>query len=187
MPITDIGVLYGLNDAKISALLTDAGAAPTYATALDVPGVTNLTMAAIYNPKELPGDGGIVAVGGGILGYDVECTFAMLPLKLLAVLQGGTVAETGTTPNQKTTYAITGLSTPPGYWKIEGIWNPGETTFQQGYCCAFKVKITEAPSVALNDANGDYATVTVKGKAIMCAGSAKQMWTAELRETAGTL
>lgn len=187
MPLTTDAVLYGLNDAKLAAMTADASSAPTYATALDVPGASNLTLTPIFESKQLTGDGVIIASSGKIVGYDVEFTMAKLPLAMLAVLQGGTVTASGTTPNMKQTYSITGASTPPGYWKIEGALNPGEVDFADLHVIAYKVKITEAPTVTMNDAYGDYATVTVKGKAVVCNGTGKQLVDHVMNESAAAI
>jgi hypothetical protein len=182
---TDV-VLFGLDDAKMAPMTADASTAPTYGTSLDIPGVAMLTITPIMESKELRGDGSILATSSRFVGADVEVKCAYLPLALLPTVLGGTTTAAGTTPNQTQTYSLASNSTAPAYFKVEGKWNPGETGYADAHIVAYKVKVTEPPTIAVADANGDYGDVTIKGKLVACT-STKKFFDIVMNETAAAI
>ena len=165
-------VLLGLYDAKISPMTADVTGAPTYGTAIDVPGGITFSMTPTMESKELKGDGAILSTFSKIVGGEMEIKMAKLPLSALATLQGGALSATGTTPNQINTYDLN-ATVLPAYFKIEGAWDPAEVGYGDVHMIVWKCKVMEPPTVSVNDANGDYGDVTVKAKAVKTISSGK--------------
>ena len=177
MPATDV-VLIGLYDAKLSPMTADVAAAsggPTYGAAIDIPGVTEVSISSTMDSKELKGDGSLLATYSKIVGGDIEIKMAKLPLAALVSIQGGAIASGGSASAYTQTYTLKSTDTPPGYWKIEGAWNPGESDMGDVHAIVYKIKCTEPPTVSVADANGDYGSVTIKGKFVACASHYKYL------------
>jgi len=181
--ITTDAVLFGLNDAKVSPLATDLTTAPTYGTAMDCPGVSTLSAQPIMENKENRGDGVILHTTSRMVGMDIEFKVAMLPLAMLPMIQGGTITSGGVTPAGKQTYSLKQTDAGPQYFKIEGVWDPGEVGIGDTHLSVFKVKCTEPPAVVVNDANGDYGDLTIKGRAVFTL-SDKKLYEIVINETA---
>jgi hypothetical protein len=165
--------LIGLEDVKISPLTADASSAPTYGTAIDCKGASSLSMTNVMESKELKGDGTTVATYSRITGADIEAVIGMVPMSALPTIMGGAIAQSGTTPNQKTTYTLASDSPGPAYFKIEGQMDPVEAGIGDVHLVAYKVKCLEPPSFSVNDVSGEYGTLTIRGKAIPCTSNKK--------------
>lgn len=115
MPLTTIPIPYGLRDVKVRPLVGEVPAA----TGIDFPNARTFGFTEAEASDELRGDDGLVAVhgkGGSVNwtleggGYSFEAVKAMY---------GGTIVETGTTPNQKKTYVKADTDQRP-YFEVEG-------------------------------------------------------------------
>ena len=163
--------LMELNDVAISKLLTDATTAPTYATSVNLQGVSKVKVSPKTETKKLHGDSKLLDVYQRSTEIEVEVEYALLGLEGLQVMMGGTVTQTGTTPSQVATYSLTGLDSAPPYFKLEGQWTyPGEG-LGDAHVVLYKVKATDLPDLELNDANGNFGSVKMKGLALPCASN----------------
>lgn len=94
----DRTVLFDVKDAKVYPLTADAGGGPTYGTAVDVPGITQVEITPNYDSSELPGDGTIIDSRTILRSIGLKFKYGKLDPDVLAVLDGGTVTQnTGTT------------------------------------------------------------------------------------------
>lgn len=120
MAIQHYSKSYGFTDAKIYPMLTDpAGGTATYGTGIDVPGVQALEISGTIDQKKLRGDMTLLDVVSVLTDVTAKLGYAKTSLDLFATWLGGSVVDSGTTPNQKATWSLTGASAPK-YWKIEG-------------------------------------------------------------------
>lgn len=102
MPITHETKLYAVSDAKIAKLLTDpTGGAATYGSLIDLPGIKEVGLGFVLNAKELRGDNKQLDADTTLVGVTLTFSNAKISLDALAVMLGGTVTDSGVTPNQK--------------------------------------------------------------------------------------
>lgn len=108
---------YGLRDVKLTPLLAD-GTAPS-GSPVDLPASQTLSFKETEEFKELRGDDQVQAARGGgpVLEWDLEA--GGISLDAYAVLAGGTVEETGVTPNAIRTFRKLVTDSRP-YFKVEG-------------------------------------------------------------------
>jgi hypothetical protein len=100
MPLTTIPLPFGLRDVKVAPLTVE-----TAGTAVDLPNAQTLNFTETEDSTELRGDDGVAAIHG--LGSSVDWTLESggISLEALAVVNGGTIGETGTTPAIVKTYS----------------------------------------------------------------------------------
>lgn len=173
MPLPTVLKLIQLYDAEIKKLTADSGASPTYDAAINIPGVTKISVQPKMETKELKGDGALLDVYSRITVLEVEIEMAMLPLEALPIIQGGSLGAAGVTPNQTQTYDLALDSPGPSYFGLEGVWDYAGEGIADAHLVVQKVKCTEAPVIEVNDANGDFAKVTIKGMAVPSAANKK--------------
>lgn len=163
--------LMELSDVAISKLLTDATASPTYGTKVDLAGAVKLQISPKAETKKLHGDSILLDVYQRTTEVEVSAEFALLSLDALAIIQGGTVVTAGVTPNQKVTYSLKGTDNSPPYFKLEGQWTYAGEGLGDAHVVLYKVKATDLPDLEINDANGNFGTVKMKGIALPCTSN----------------
>jgi hypothetical protein len=92
-------VVFSINDMKIYPVTApgDSSTAPTYGTAVDVPGIISISLDSSITEAVLRGDGKIIDRRAVLDALDLSFEYAKLDPAVLAVLDGGTVT-TGETP-----------------------------------------------------------------------------------------
>lgn len=107
---------FGLRDVKLTPLGAD-GATP--GTAVDLPVSRTLSFSETEDFEELRGDDKVEASHGAgpIVEWDLEA--GGISLEAYAVMAGGTVTSSGTTPAQVKTYTKKTIDARP-YFKIQG-------------------------------------------------------------------
>lgn len=119
MAISRDTITYNLDDSRIFPLLTDpVGGSPTYGNGVDVAGIQGHTATLEFITAELSGDAKRLDVYSKVDKVTGSVRHAMIGMDTLAALMGGTVAETGVTPNQKVAWSLAGAMLP-GYYKLE--------------------------------------------------------------------
>jgi hypothetical protein len=89
---------FDVADAKIWPLESDTiGAAPTYGTGIDVPGVNNVTVAPEFISAVLKGDSKTLARRARIDAFGFSCGYSLLSIDVLGALWNATVTEPATT------------------------------------------------------------------------------------------
>lgn len=160
MVISHVSKIFAIEDAKIGKLLTDpVGGPATYATLIDVPGIKEITFSPEINNVELRGDNKRLESDSILVGGTISVSHAKMSLDALAVMMGGTVTDSGTTPNQKATF--TRLSTDAfSYFKIEGKTPTGgiDQPAGDGHLLFHKCKVTDGEFTGF--AEEDYRTVS---------------------------
>lgn len=138
---------FGLRDVKLTPLPSGS--------ATDLPVVRSVEVSLTSDSTELTGDDTTVAVRTFNLRVEGSIESGGMNPAAIAVMVGGTVATSGTTPNAKKTIAI-GSSTAAGYFKLEG-----QVIADDGgdfHMVVYKAKITTGPSWTF--ANGEYTLTT---------------------------
>ena len=183
MSLTHELKMFELRDARISKLLIDDSTALTYGPSKDIPGVTKLGITPKAESKELNGDSMRIDHYSRITSVEVSIEASLFNLDAMPILMGGTVTETGTSPNQKVSYAFDQNSATLPYFKIEGQWTYVNEGIGDAHVVVYKCKVTEPPSFEINDASGNFGTL--KAKAIgLYARHNGEWWGIEENETA---
>jgi hypothetical protein len=110
-------ITFDVHDCKVYSVTADAVGGITYGTAVDVPGIQEVTLEPNFVTAELKGDGKVLAKKGKVDRLNFSGTYSEMALDVLAVIFGGTVATSGTGTTETVSYEFTGRSLP--YFKIE--------------------------------------------------------------------
>lgn len=160
MTLSKQTIVIGIDDAKIFELTQDDGNALTYGAAIDVPGIQKIEMTPNITEKALRSD-------EKVLDYYVkmDCISwafysAKISLEVLAILEGGTISTTGSSPNQEHTYSINGV---PKYFKFEAKANYSAGEVGDFHQRLYKCKTN---NVDVQYTASDYAIVSASGVAI---------------------
>ena len=164
MALSHISKLFGTKDAKVAKMSADpAGGTATYATALDVPGMKTVRIEGDVETKRLRGDHQLLDQESILQNIKVTFGYAKLSLDVQAAMVGGTVADSGTTPNQIAEWELLGTDPALNYFKFEsqvfGVDSVGGT----GNLTLWKCKLTAFPP--LGSAEEDYNTFEVSAEA----------------------
>jgi hypothetical protein len=162
MTLSKQTILLGVDDAKIFELTADTSSALTYGSAIDVPGIQKIDLTPKFTERGLKGDEKILDyyVHLDLIAWEIHS--AKISLDVLAILEGGTITSSGTTPNQSNTYTVKDSSTPK-YFKIEAKANYTAGEVGDFHMRLFKCKAT---SVDIDYTTQDYAIVTARGIAL---------------------
>lgn len=116
MPLTTTPLPFGLRDVKIKPFAANT---ETPGTAVDLPNARTFSFSEAEDFEELRGDDGLVAVHGMGAAVDWSLEGGGVSFEAVKAMFGGTIVETGTTPNQKKTYSKIGTDERP-YFQVEG-------------------------------------------------------------------
>jgi hypothetical protein len=178
MPLPTETKLLELTDVKISPLTSDADP-PVYGTSVDVPGIQTLEVTPKLVSKELRGDDKVLDVYSRVETIEWKWSCAKLPLDVLDILLGGAVTASGTTPNQKQIYSLTGADRP-GWFKLEGQVAYVDDGLGDVHVVLYKCKCTGGAAFGLGD---DFAKLEASGVAIPLSAT-DQLFDVVLNETA---
>lgn len=160
MPLGHTSKLYAVSDCKLYKMLTDvAGGSATYAAAVDVPGIKTVAIGGDITTAQLRGDNSLLDQAATVGGLTVSVEHAKMSLDAIAVLLGGSVADSGTTPNMKSTWDLTGTSTP-AYFKLEAKTPSNGSDFIGGSVNITLHKLMLSSFPSLGFAEEDYQTVS---------------------------
>lgn len=146
--------VYGITDAKIYKVTADpSGGSTTYGAAIDIPGARFLTITPAVGIKDLRGDNGPLAAAQSLDTITATLEGAKVPLDALPVLWGGSVVDSGTTPNQVTTWS---MADPPvfSHFKIEAKSASTDVGIADLHYILYKCTMSTAPPMGLG--NEDY-------------------------------
>jgi hypothetical protein len=153
-----------VDDCKVYKLLTEPGTgvgAATYATGVDAPGIRNIKWVPTFNSKELRGDNQVLDtdVIPGVLTGSMEV--AKIHQDLLAIWWGGTQADSGVTPNQVSSFTLTGGQLP-AYFKLEAQCRTTDFPLGDVHFVLYKVKIVTGPEMNMTDSDYGLQALTFK-------------------------
>lgn len=158
--------LMELVDIKVAKLLTDVSDEPTYDTLVDLAGALRLNIRPVVETKSLKGDSETKDYYQRVTEVEVDGECSLFSLEAMKVMVGGEITQSGVTPNQKATYKLTSATATAPYFKLEGQWTYAGEGLGDAHVVLYKIKITEPPSLEINDASGNFGTMTFKGIAI---------------------
>lgn len=186
MPLSHVTKVFGVNDAKIAKLTADpAGGSATYATSVDVPGIKSVTISGEITTVDLRGDHTLLDSDSTLQNVTVGFEYAKLSLDALVVWLGGTVSDSGTTPDQIAKLAMLGTDTLlANYWKFEAKTVSADTVGGDVHLVLYKCKLTSFPE--LGTAEEDYQTFSVEARAVPRLADSKWI-DIEARETIAAL
>lgn len=125
MPLSHFSKVFAVTDAKVAKMLTDvSGGSATYSASIDVPGVKTVEISGTVESKELRGDNALLDKDSVLTEVAASVEHAKLSLDVLAVMLGGAVVDSGTTPAQLATWDLVGGSTAPSKpvpFRLEGL------------------------------------------------------------------
>lgn len=139
---------FGCRDCKI----TPWSSSNTLGTAVDVPRIRTVELNVTRDSTDLEGDDVKIATHTFAKGLEGSIEAGGINPAVLVVLEGGTVATTGTGSTAVSTYAVKGDQTE-GYFKLEAQMyadDGGDMHF-----LAWKVKATNGPNFSF--AQGEFA------------------------------
>lgn len=125
---------FGLRDVKLRPI----SSAGVVGTSVDLPASRTFSFTETEDFETLRGDDTDVAARGTGPGVDWELEAGGISLEAYAIIAGGTVTTTGTTPNRKKTYRKLTTDARP-YFQVEG--------------------------QAMSDSGGDFHAIVYKAKA----------------------
>lgn len=176
--------VYAVQDAKISPLLTDpAGGAATYGTPIDVPGIKSFEISGDVEVKKLRGDNGPLATRSALTNIQVAITNAKLSLDVLTAIIGGTVTDSGTTPAQKSIWALSPATATLPPFKLEGATPANGTDLIGGdlHWILNRCSLTAFPALGFAEEDFRIASFTAAADPLISTGA----WiSAVLNETA---
>jgi len=167
MPLNTIPLPYGLRDIKLTAY-TDASGTTLAGSSIDLPYGRTMSFSEAEDFEELRGDDKTITTRGKGAAVDWELESGGISYEAVAIMYGGTVGTTGTTPNQVKTFQKKVTDVRP-YFKIEGqsISDSGGDV----HCILYKCRSTGELSGELGDgqffltgASGTALPATLAGK-----------------------
>lgn len=178
--------LFNIDDAKVWPITADTSSAYTLGSGVDVPGIQSLSMQPEFLSKELVGDASILDEYSKLRKITGSVRHGQISLPLLAILTGGSNADSGVTPNEVKTFTWEGADLP-GYFKMEGqckyLGGGDAGGSGDAHFILYKVKMTNLQIEAQSE---DYAVVSFDYSAIPSAYSDKVLEIIE-NETASAL
>lgn len=120
-------ITFDVADCKVSPLTADpTGGTTTWGTAVDVPGITEVSLEPNFITNELKGDGGaVLSKKGRIDRLNFSSTYGELSQDVLVVLLGGSVTASGSGDSEIGTLNLTDASLP--YFKVQFLITDLET------------------------------------------------------------
>lgn len=117
-PLASTALPYGIRDCKITPY-TDSAGSVLGDTSIDLPNMQTFSFSETEEFQELRGDDRVVTTRGQ--GAQVEWSLEAggVNLRVWAILTGGTVSESGTTPNRKVTVRKRSSDNRP-FFRLEG-------------------------------------------------------------------
>lgn len=116
MALASKALPFGLRDVKLTPLGADGG---TPGTAVDLPVSRTLSFSETEEFEELRGDDTVAASHGSGVIVEWSLEGGGISLEAYAVMAGGTITSSGTTPNIKKTFSKMETDPRP-YFKAEG-------------------------------------------------------------------
>lgn len=120
-------ITFDVADCKISPLTADpTGGTTTWGTAVDVPGITEVSLEPNFITNELKGDGGaVLSKKGRIDRLNFSATYGELSQDVLKTLLGGSVTPGGSGSAETGSLPLTDASLP--YFKVQFLITDLET------------------------------------------------------------
>lgn len=162
MALNTVPLPYGLREVKVTPYTTDAATALA-ATSVKFPNSRTFSFSETEEFTELRGDDKLVAVHGqGAVG-EWELEGGGFSFEAVKTMLGGTLVETGITPNQVKEYHKSDTDVRP-YFQVQGrsISDSGGDF----HCRFYRAKITENVEAEMGD--GEFLLTSASGQGLSC-------------------
>lgn len=179
MPLTTIPLPFGLRDVKLTPY-TDATATVLAGASVDLPNSRTLSFAEAETFEELRGDDRLVASHGSGPQVEWELEGGGVSLEAVRTMYGGTISETGSTPNQVKTLRKLVTDVRP-YFRITGqsISDSGGDV----WVVIYRAKATDNLSGEFGDGQFFLTGAGGVGMASLVAGETDRVWDFVQHET----
>lgn len=163
MTISKKTALLGVNDLKIFPVTKDDSTGFTTGSAIDVPGIRQISVTFDIDEKELTGDEKTLAVSSKIKSVSFTSEYAELSLDVLGALSGGKVSVANGSGSETASFSFS-EGDMPSYFQLQAKID-GTDSITGGDChiCIYKAKVTAMP---INGVQSDFATYTFEGKGV---------------------
>lgn len=118
MPLSNAALPYGIRDIKLTAY-TDAAGTTLATSSIDLPNARTLAFSDTEEFQELRGDDKVAAVHGTGPNVTWNLEAGGLPFEAFKIMAGGTVTDSGVTPNLKRVFSKKTTDQRP-YFRVEG-------------------------------------------------------------------
>jgi hypothetical protein len=180
MALTTISLPFGLRDIKITPY-TDATATVLAGASIDFPNARTLTFAEAEDFEDLRGDDSLIASHGSGPNVEWELEGGGVSFEAVAAMYGGTVLNSGVTPNQIKTLRKLRTDVRP-YFRIEG-----QSISDSGgdlHIVIYRAKATDNLTGELGDGQFFLTGASGKGFYNLVAGQPDRVWDFVQNETA---
>src|SRR5436305_7485969 len=107
--LSHVTKVYATKHARVTPMTADpASGTATYGTSIRVPGVKTVVLTGAVSNKELHGDHQLLDVDSFLQSLSVKFSHAKENMDMRAAIVGGTVTDSGTTPNQIARWRLLG-------------------------------------------------------------------------------
>lgn len=117
MAISKTAAFRGISDCKIAAITADTTGSLTYGTLYDLP-IKDLNITENRENYQLKHDDQVQAVESVLQSAEITGNISRIPLDVLAIFTGGTIAASGSGLEEKQTYTLD-YNDSAGYFKLE--------------------------------------------------------------------
>jgi hypothetical protein len=163
MPISHETVVFDVHDFKVYTMLSDsASSSPTFGAAIDVPGISDVSLEPNLVTAELAGDARIIARRGRTDRFRVSATYSKIQMDVLACILGGSVSDIGSGPTAETRYELYSPASLP-YFKAEFLINDVDVGLGTIQFILFKCQLTGGTLLSQSTDNFGKPTITLEG------------------------
>lgn len=172
MALTTIPLPFGIRDIKITPY-TDLTATVLAGASIDLPNGRTLSFAEAEDFEELRGDDRLVASHGSGPQVEWELESGGVSFEAVRAMYGGTITETGVTPNQVKTLRKLVTDQRP-YFRVEGqaISDSGGDL----HCVIYRCKATDNLSGEFTDGAFFLTGASGVGMANLVSGQTDRVW-----------
>ena len=162
MALKTVTKLFGVDDAKLFPITEDSADNFTCGSAIDLPGVRQISLTYEIEEKSLTGDEKVLEVSNKIKSVAFNMEYAKLSLEVLAQLTGGSYSTSGSDDTETGTFSFGGGDLP-NYFQLKAQILDTSNEGGDVHFCIYKAKATAIP---LNGVQDDFATLTFDGRGV---------------------
>ncbi len=162
MALKTVTKLFGVDDAKLFPITEDSADKFTCGSAIDLPGVRQISLTYEIEEKSLTGDEKVLEVSNKIKSVAFNMEYAKLSLEVLAQLTGGSYSTSGSDDAETGTFSFGGGDLP-NYFQLKAQILDTSNEGGDVHFCIYKAKATAIP---LNGVQDDFATLTFDGRGV---------------------
>lgn len=176
-------ITFDVHDCKVYPVTSDTVAGIVYGSAVDVPGIQEVSVEPNFVNQELKGDGKILAKKGKIDRLNFKATYSELSLDVLSTIFGGSVVSAGSGSSETSTLSFDGQSLP--YFKVEFLISDLEASLAELVMTLNKCQVTGG--TIMNSSTDNFGKPAFDAEAILPIYASVGFGAAQFREAAAGL